>query len=91
MEHPSATLPDGERRKFGQVVRRVSDARALTTLMISMDPEFSTAAAQRVLTLEPGTGMLKGAVAAGMVRLLKAGSGSARRSASPEPPASICG
>jgi ABC-type transporter Mla maintaining outer membrane lipid asymmetry ATPase subunit MlaF len=61
MEHPSATLPDGERRKFGQVVQRVSDARALTTLMISIDPEFSAAAAQRVLTLEPGTGILKGA------------------------------
>jgi ABC-type branched-subunit amino acid transport system ATPase component len=61
MEHPSATLPDGERRKFGQVVQRVSDARALTTLMISMDPEFSTAAAERLLTLEPGTGILKGA------------------------------
>ena len=61
MEHPSATLPDGEQRKFGQVVQRVSDARALTTLMISMDPEFSSAAAERVLMLEPGTGILKGA------------------------------
>ena len=60
MEHPSATLSDGERRKFGQVLRRVSDARALTTLMISMDAEFSSAAAHRVLTLEPGTGTLKG-------------------------------
>jgi ABC-type branched-subunit amino acid transport system ATPase component len=60
MEHPSATLPQGERRKFAEVVQRISDARALATLMISMDPEFSAAAAHRVLTLEPGTGTLKG-------------------------------
>jgi ABC-type transporter Mla maintaining outer membrane lipid asymmetry ATPase subunit MlaF len=59
MEHPSGTLPAGERRKFGEMVQRICDARALTTLMISMDAEFSGAAAHRVLTLEPGTGTLK--------------------------------
>jgi ABC-type transporter Mla maintaining outer membrane lipid asymmetry ATPase subunit MlaF len=60
MEHPSATLPEDERRLYGEVVRRVCEARALTTLIVSMDPEFSGVAAHRVLTLEPGTGALKG-------------------------------
>jgi ABC-type branched-subunit amino acid transport system ATPase component len=60
MEHPSATLTQGDRQKFGEVVKRICDARALTTLMISTDAEFSSAAAHRVLTLEPGTGTLKG-------------------------------
>jgi ABC-type transporter Mla maintaining outer membrane lipid asymmetry ATPase subunit MlaF len=60
MEHPSAALPEAERRKFGAVVQRVCEARALTALMMSMDPEFSGAAAQRVLTLEGATGVLKG-------------------------------
>jgi ABC-type transporter Mla maintaining outer membrane lipid asymmetry ATPase subunit MlaF len=61
MEHPSAMLPVDERRNYGEVVRRVCEARALTTLIVSMDPEFSGVAAQRVLTLEPVTGVLKGA------------------------------
>jgi ABC-type transporter Mla maintaining outer membrane lipid asymmetry ATPase subunit MlaF len=59
MEHPTATLPVAERRAFGSVVQRVCEARALTTLMFSMDAEFSAVAAQRVLTLEPATGALK--------------------------------
>ncbi|MEN3337304.1 MAG: hypothetical protein V7647_980 [Acidobacteriota bacterium] len=60
LEHPSAALPEGERRPFGDVVCRVCEARRLTALMISADPEFSKAAAHRVLTLEPATGALKG-------------------------------
>jgi ABC-type transporter Mla maintaining outer membrane lipid asymmetry ATPase subunit MlaF len=59
MEHPTATLPVPERRPFGEMVQRVCEARALTTLMFSMDAEFSSAAAKRVLTLEPATGALK--------------------------------
>ena len=59
MEHPTATLPIPERRPFGEVVQRVCEARALTTLMFSMDAEFAAAAAGRVLTLEPATGALK--------------------------------
>lgn len=60
LEHPSAALPAEERRAFGEVVRRVCEARALTTLMISSDPEFSSSAAHRVLALEAATGALKG-------------------------------
>lgn len=61
MEHPSANLPADERRNYGEVLRRVCDARALTTLIVSMDSEFTGVAAHRVLTLEPATGVLKGA------------------------------
>jgi ABC-type transporter Mla maintaining outer membrane lipid asymmetry ATPase subunit MlaF len=59
MEHPTATLAEAEGQAFGAAVARVCEARALTTLMISMDPRFSAAAAHRVLTLEPATGALK--------------------------------
>lgn len=59
MEHPAAALPGAERRAFGSVVLRVCEARALTTLMMSMDAEFSVVAAHRILTLEPATGALK--------------------------------
>jgi ABC-type transporter Mla maintaining outer membrane lipid asymmetry ATPase subunit MlaF len=59
MEHPTANLPMPDRRPFGEVVQRVCEARALTTLMFSMDAEFAAAAAGRVLTLEPATGALK--------------------------------
>jgi ABC-type transporter Mla maintaining outer membrane lipid asymmetry ATPase subunit MlaF len=61
MEHPTATLGPGEARPFASVVMRVCDARALTTLILSMDAEFSAAAAGRVLKLEPASGELKGA------------------------------
>ena len=59
MEHPTATLPIPDRRPFGEVVQRVCEARALTTMMFSMDAEFASAAAGRVLTLEPATGALR--------------------------------
>jgi ABC-type transporter Mla maintaining outer membrane lipid asymmetry ATPase subunit MlaF len=59
MEHPTATLPEADGPAFGAVVRRVCAARALTTLMISMDAPFSAAAADRALALEPATGALK--------------------------------
>jgi ABC-type transporter Mla maintaining outer membrane lipid asymmetry ATPase subunit MlaF len=59
MEHPSAVLAGAERAAFGSVVRHACEARALTTLMISLDAEFSAVAADRVLTLEPATGALK--------------------------------
>jgi ABC-type transporter Mla maintaining outer membrane lipid asymmetry ATPase subunit MlaF len=59
MEHPTATLAAGEGRAFGEVVHRVSAARALTTVMMSADPEFAEAAQGRMLTLDPATGALK--------------------------------
>ncbi len=59
MEHPTAALRNGEGADFGRVLRRVSGARALTVLMVSMDAEFTAASADRVLTLEPGSGALR--------------------------------
>jgi ABC-type transporter Mla maintaining outer membrane lipid asymmetry ATPase subunit MlaF len=59
MEHPTATLPDAEAEAFGAVVVRVCEARALTTLIVSMDPRFSAVAANRRLALEPASGALK--------------------------------
>lgn len=59
MEHPTATLPDVERVPFGAVIRRVCEARALTAVIVSLDGGFSAAAAERILTLQPATGVLK--------------------------------
>ena len=52
-------MPEAEGEAFGAVVVRVCEARALTTLIVSMDPRFSAVAANRRLTLEPATGALK--------------------------------
>ncbi|MEP6918173.1 MAG: ATP-binding cassette domain-containing protein [Acidobacteriota bacterium] len=58
MEHPTAALPEADRQAFGAVVARVCGARGLPTLMVTADPRFASAAAQRTLTLEPSTGAL---------------------------------
>jgi ABC-type lipoprotein export system ATPase subunit len=58
MEHPTAAVPEPERAIFGSVVARVCEARALTTLAITMDAAFAAAAAHRTLTLQPATGQL---------------------------------
>lgn len=59
LEHPTARLAAGEGQAFGEVVARVTAARSLTTLIISQDDPFATAAATRRLALEPATGNLK--------------------------------
>lgn len=59
MEHPTAALRPGEGADLGRVVRRVSETRALTVLMVSMDQAFTDAAADRGLTLEPASGALR--------------------------------
>ena len=58
MEHPTAALAEGARAAFGALVARVCEARALTTLAITLDTVFAAAAAQRTLTLQPATGQL---------------------------------
>lgn len=60
MEHPAAALPPAEREAFGEVLRRVAEARGLTVLVLSKDAAFP-AAVHRTLTLEPGTGALSDA------------------------------
>ncbi len=59
LEHPTAGLAAGEGRPFGEVVARVAGARALSTLIISEDEAFSTAAATRRWALQGATGDLK--------------------------------
>ena len=58
MEHPTAALAESERTRFGAVVARVCEARALTLLAMTLDSAFASAAAQTTLTLQPATGQL---------------------------------
>ena len=59
LEHPTAGLAAGEGKAFGEVVASVAGARALATLIISEDADFSAAAATRRLALQGATGDLK--------------------------------
>lgn len=59
MEHPTVGFTPGHARPFGETVARVASARSLATLIISQDGEFSSAAAQRRLALQPATGELR--------------------------------
>jgi len=59
LEHPTATLESGHGRSFGEAVAAAAAQRQLTTLMISEDVEFATAAATRRLTLNAANGDLK--------------------------------
>ena len=60
MEHPTIGFAAGQAKPFGETVARASASRSLTTLIISEDAEFASAAADRRLTLKPATGELKG-------------------------------
>jgi ABC-type transporter Mla maintaining outer membrane lipid asymmetry ATPase subunit MlaF len=59
LEHPTAGLPESDRRKFGKDVARIADARSLATLIISEDAAFSREAAHRMLALNGATGELR--------------------------------
>lgn len=59
LEHPTAQLPPEDRRPFGEAVERLASRRSLTTLIISEDREFTTAAKAPRLKLHGGTGELK--------------------------------
>jgi ABC-type transporter Mla maintaining outer membrane lipid asymmetry ATPase subunit MlaF len=59
MEHPTAGFTPGQAKPFGETVARVASARSLATLIISEDAEFSAAAAERRLALQPATGELR--------------------------------
>jgi len=58
LEHPTADIPEGERRAFAGDVARVAGARQLAALAITMDLEFAEAFAHRSLALEAATGAL---------------------------------
>ena len=59
LEHPTVGFVAGEGKAFGESVARVALARGVTALMISEDPDFSSAAATRRLALHAASGELK--------------------------------
>jgi len=59
LEHSTARFAMGQGKAFGDAVARIAGARALATLIISEDAEFSAAAATRRLALQGATGDLK--------------------------------
>jgi ABC-type lipoprotein export system ATPase subunit len=59
LEHPTAALEKGEGRAFGEAVARVAGARALATLIVSEDADFSETASSRRLALQAASGDLK--------------------------------
>jgi ABC-type transporter Mla maintaining outer membrane lipid asymmetry ATPase subunit MlaF len=59
LEHPTAGLPESDRRRFGEDVARIAGARSLAALIISEDADFTRAAAHRSLALNGATGELK--------------------------------
>jgi ABC-type lipoprotein export system ATPase subunit len=58
MEHPTASLEESERRKFGEAVARVCNERRLTMIAVTQDQQFADAAAEQTLTLQGATGRL---------------------------------
>jgi putative ABC transport system ATP-binding protein len=59
LEHPTVGLAAAQGPSLGETVARVAASRSLTTLIVSEDAAFSSAAATRRLALQPGTGELK--------------------------------
>jgi phospholipid/cholesterol/gamma-HCH transport system ATP-binding protein len=59
LEHPTATLDKSDAKPFGEVVARMAAARALSTLIISEDADFSDAAVARRLALHAASGDLR--------------------------------
>jgi ABC-type transporter Mla maintaining outer membrane lipid asymmetry ATPase subunit MlaF len=57
-EHPNATLDPKALAVFAELLKRVSAARELATLVVTADRTFATAVADRVLAVNPATGEL---------------------------------
>ena len=58
LEHPTADVPEADRRELGMDVARVAEARQLAAVAITMDLEFAEAFAHRSLALQAATGAL---------------------------------
>ncbi len=58
LEHPTAAVPEDARSLLADDVRRVTEARRLTTLAVTMDEAFATRVAHRTLRLNGATGEL---------------------------------
>jgi ABC-type sulfate/molybdate transport systems ATPase subunit len=59
LEHPTADVPEAERRPFARNVVAVAERRKLAAVAITMDLHFAEEFAHRSLALEPATGALK--------------------------------
>src|SRR3954471_9579640 len=59
LEHPTAGLAAADGKPFGDTVGSMAAARALATLIISEDADFSAAAATRRLALHAASGDLR--------------------------------
>jgi predicted ABC-type transport system involved in lysophospholipase L1 biosynthesis ATPase subunit len=58
-EHPNASLSRDEAVSFAADFSRIVAARGLAALVLTADRAFAASAAGQVLTLEPGTGVLR--------------------------------
>jgi ABC-type lipoprotein export system ATPase subunit len=59
VEHPTAQVPEPARAQLAADVRRLSESRGLTTLVLTNDDPFATIVAPRNLKLHGATGELK--------------------------------
>lgn len=60
-EHPNAALDRREAPQFAADFARIIAARELSSLVVTADATFASAVADRVLTLQPATGVLHAA------------------------------
>ncbi len=58
-EHPNASLSSSEASTFAIDLRAIMVRRGLAAIVVTADAGFAHAVAERVLTLQPGTGELK--------------------------------
>jgi ABC-type transporter Mla maintaining outer membrane lipid asymmetry ATPase subunit MlaF len=59
-EHPNAGISPAEAPRFAADFARVMATRSIASLTMTADVTFATAIANRVLTLQPATGVLRG-------------------------------
>jgi ABC-type sulfate/molybdate transport systems ATPase subunit len=58
IEHPSASLARADVKATAVAFREIVKRRGVTALTLTMDQEYASGAADRVLTLDPATGRL---------------------------------
>jgi putative ABC transport system ATP-binding protein len=59
LEHPTADVPEPDRRALARNVVTVAESKKLAAVALTMDPDFAEEFAHRALVLEPATGALK--------------------------------
>jgi ABC-type lipoprotein export system ATPase subunit len=58
LEHPSAFVDRADVSRLGRDIRRIAERREAATIGLTVDRDFASAAASRVLSLDPATGGL---------------------------------